>query len=121
MDTRPEVIGPGEWNALHRVAAKAIGSDGRRCFRNYVKNLAENFKCEKCRLHMQDYIKKNPLNRVGRGDKDPFKWTWQFHNTVNLRLGKPLLEFEEAWELHTKELEGCSSCSVSGDFFNEHA
>ena len=116
MDNRPETIGPGEWIALTRVALKATNSEGRKRFKEYVKDLSLNFKCEICREHIVEYLNENPIKYKNKDDLDAFQWVWQFHNTVNLRLGKPIIDFDDALEIHTGENSGCDSCS--GGFYN---
>ena len=42
-----------------------------------------------------------------------FKWAWMFHNTVNLRLHKPFVDWTTAWEMFDTGREVCTNCSGS--------
>ena len=40
------------------------------------------------------------------------KWSWQFHNAVNLRLHKPFVSWQNALAMFYNEQEPCNSCTV---------
>ena len=112
--TDPKYIGPGVWYNTHLKAYEA--TDDRRIeeFMDHMYLLAEKFACKKCRKHIRQYIESHPLedlknltNEEGRRI-GMFKWAWLFHNAVNTRIHKPLVDWETAWEMYDEEIEVCS-------------
>jgi hypothetical protein len=56
--------------------------------------------CSTCRKHYENEINKNFENL-----NEPmclFRWSVDFHNTVNTKLGKPLFTYEQALEKWTR-------------------
>jgi len=112
LDARPEVIGPGYWVNMHLVARRANTEPAKRAFRDYLRLLAETFPCEKCRLHIQEYLAAHPIERswtvlTTKGeDMGMFKYSWEFHDQVNRRLGKEGPDLVTAWEMYS---QGCKN------------
>lgn len=115
----PKVIGPGIWIVIHQTAKRAIDEPSKQSFVNLMKMLADQFPCDKCRRHINEYLQENPFEpywNINNDIGDPiglFKWSWNFHNTVNLRLNKSYIDFDTAWNLYSdKGIVACSSgCS----------
>jgi hypothetical protein len=112
MNSNPEYIGPGYWASWHIKSLQATNKDRKsEIARNIAIDIAY-FPCLKCRNHAKEYIKGNPLMPAVRSN-DPlslFKWTVNFHNSVNLRLGKPMINWQKAEKLWSGEsvcLEDC--------------
>ena len=82
-----------KWNEIHNKAAQV--SRGERSFKRFVDWIIEmprDLPCKICRNHAIEYIRDNPPELTA----NPFYWSWQFHNAVNLRKGKPLMSYEDA-------------------------
>jgi len=112
MSSNPEYIGPGYWASWH---IKSLQADTKERKSEIARNIAIDisyFPCMKCRNHAKEYIKGKPLMPAVRSG-DPlslFKWTVEFHNAVNLRLGKPMINWQKAEKLWSGEnvcLEDC--------------
>jgi len=85
--------GPGIWFVIHLMSYKTDKDQTlRRSFFTYIHALADNFPCGECRGHFKNYLSNNPPEK----SNELFKWSWEFHNTVNKRLGKQVLTYEEA-------------------------
>lgn len=85
--------GPGIWFAIHLMAYKTDKDITlKRPFLTYINALAENFPCGECRGHFKNYLSTNPPDKA----QELFKWTWEFHNAVNKRLGKKQFTYEES-------------------------
>jgi hypothetical protein len=98
----PATWGPYVWKGLHAIAAQCdIANDGEG-FWNYLTNLANVLPCETCKKHMQSYIASNP-----KPASQFFEYTVAFHNNVNARLGKKLINAEEARQ------EWASACTTT--------
>jgi hypothetical protein len=112
-----EYIGPGIWYVIHKTAITATDGAKIDFFLTLLKVVVKNLGL-KCKNHAQDYINQHPPNdyreiidentgeRIGM-----FYWSWEFHNDVNLRLGKNQMTFEEAYNLY-KNPEEVASCSL---------
>lgn len=87
------VVGRATWLALHAMADHFPlhpTSEERTAAINMIAGYALLYPCVKCRGHMQDYLKKNPLTCKTRIQL--VTWLFHFHNAVNRRLGKPELQ-----------------------------
>lgn len=92
----PKIVGPGTWNVIHVLALISEEEDDGEIYNRIVYRIVHSFPCAKCRRHAIKYLDKNPIT-VG----DEFAWSVSFHNSVNKRLGKPLMSTEEARDLYT--------------------
>jgi hypothetical protein len=90
----PGIWGPHLWQVLHRIgyystkhtpATDVLRKDARREFDWLMQHLETIVPCSECRQHIESHRKAFPVNSYeGVG-----KWIWEFHETVNERLGKP--------------------------------
>ena len=120
--TNPRYIGPGEWCALHRLAASANTDIGKKLFVNYMNVLSKTFPCISCREHIIEYMGKNPISKYGKIRNDEgidvgyFKWTFKFHNAVNVRIHRAEFSWDEAYSLYFTDIGTCSSdCTGEGE------
>ena len=102
----PKYIGPGTWYSIHLMSLHAITMPLKNAFKTFMYNLSDKFPCEKCRTHIVQYLKENPINirkTVKRDGKDigMFQYGWKFHNKVNSRLGKPQVNIDNALLMYT--------------------
>ena len=67
----------------------------------------ENFSCSKCKPHLLQYLKDNPLEK----SNSLFKWSWEFHNAVNRRIGKLEMDYETAY-MSVSNQNQCDSCKT---------
>jgi hypothetical protein len=116
-------IGPGIWYKKHRDAFHARTLEQQQEFARQTHNLASHFPCKDCRQHFLDYLEKNPIEDMfGKtieidGDNlhlGVFVWSWIFHNAVNQRLNKPLMEFRSAYNLFAED-QSCHADCETGD------
>lgn len=76
-----------------------------------IKYHSTIFPCEHCIKHYQKYLDDNPID-----DADSlFVYMWNFHNAVNVRLGKKTISLEECKDIYIKNGYKCDSCSAEGD------
>tara|TARA_Y100000389_G_scaffold203307_1_gene251338 strand:- start:16813 stop:17268 length:456 start_codon:yes stop_codon:yes gene_type:complete len=90
----PNVWGPIFWDTLHFTAfgypndPNKIDKDS---YKNFVINYVKVLPCDKCSSDANDYINlisDFEWNKI-LNDRDSFiKWTWDFHDYVNKKLGK---------------------------------
>jgi len=97
----PKVIGPGIWTTIHLLAIK-----DHELFKSYIKFLQLNFPCIICRNHINEYVNNNPIEKVDLDQdvniehKNFFKWSWMFHNEVNIKLGKSYMGWSTAYKIY---------------------
>jgi hypothetical protein len=117
--SNPDRIGVGIWYTLTLMAKHAVTDVKKNEFIDYVYLLSVEFPCGKCRIHFQEYLREhnfeNYMNLKDDAGNDigMFKWVWMFHNAVNMRLHKPFVDFQTAWEMFDTGREVCTNCSNS--------
>ena len=103
MQTSPCTFGPPQWRCLHLYADRvdeeyeASRKNLIGTFKKYVESTGELLTCGTCRGHFKENIKLLP---VPDDPVDVFRWSWKFHNAVNVSSGTRELTFEEAREAH---------------------
>ena len=118
-EVSPLTFGPGTWLVMHVFAMICDDEkENRKYFVFFIKKIIEKLPCQTCRKHAIEYITNN---RLGEND-ELFRWTWQFHNSVNQRLSKPVISYEESRLLYENSNvilqmngEDCSSCDGGAD------
>lgn len=120
--SKPKVFGPGVWWAIHSMAYRARDANKKIEFRNFMHTMRDTLPCIDCRKHCTEYILENPIEKwFYYNDEDTgepigcFYWAWRFHNTVNARLGKNPMSWEDAIKMH-----GVSSEVCAGDCDDDH-
>lgn len=113
--TSPEYIGPGVWRVIHSIARRADTDFKEDRAIEMIWELIDTFPCEKCAQDGRDHWKRdNIFNYIGERDRlGIFRWTVNFHNTVNLKLNKKMMDYDIALSLYDDDAM-CSlkSCSV---------
>ena len=77
-------LGRSTWHLLHEIA-KHADPEYSPAFMNLIKILSVLYPCAECRDHISNYISNRRIEMTE-------KWVCQFHNSVNVRLGKPVYE-----------------------------
>jgi len=110
-----EKDGPGIWHSIHVTAAWADNPEKVAFFNKWIRIIRENLKCEACRGHMGKYLDSHPPERA----PDPFIWSWEFHNAVNRRLGKPEMEYNTAKKMYLDgDVKNCTEGCKDEEEFN---
>jgi len=102
----PDSFGPGTWWILHLKSYNVDSTEKIEEFMDFLHLIIYNIPCLKCRGHAIEYIKSND------GSKYKYKYynnrfvgmfifISDFHNTVNKRKGKNIVN----WELAFKEYD----------------
>ena len=94
MGITPDIWGPNLWGTLHLLCLAGTITP------NFVQEYATVIPCPMCAGHFAEVLKENPLP----DSNDPlvlFRWSVHVHNVVNARLGKPILNPEQAMERWT--------------------
>lgn len=100
--------GPGLWFTFHVTSLEARNLISKQYAIRNMRLIATKLRCLKCRNHARDYMNKDPPEL----SRNLFRWTVDFHNSVNERLGKELWNYHKAYLYYSdppvaKEGEGC--------------
>ena len=89
--------GPDKWHDLHHRARDHKGDD-----MPYLNTLAAWITCGECRQHFRQYLAAQPP-RFQDTHFDYFAWTVNLHNSVNEKLGKPVISLTDAVDIYYKD------------------
>lgn len=109
----PRYIGPGTWFAIHLKARHANTPTKKREFTEFMWMIAHDFKCKTCAEHCRKYLEDHPITsyydvKSSSGEEiGCFKWSWMFHNAVNSRIGKPIVDWNTAYGMYFTESAVC--------------
>ena len=97
IDNKDKENLPELWKKIHLTAIKCDDTDK---FSEWLLMIVNTLPCD-CKWHALHYIQTNsPTDLIPTlSDTDiniAFVWSWEFHNSVNIRLGKPEFPYEEA-------------------------
>ena len=116
MFTSLRYFGHGLWFSIHTFALLAITLQLIDDFIINLWSILDKIPCGECRNHALKYINANPPEEL-KHDQDAneiligmFRWVWIFHNTVNARLGKPIVDWDTARSLYSNETMCNTSC-----------
>ncbi len=121
LTSDPASIGPGMWLSIHFKAKHATTEETKKEFIDYMYLLSIEFPCGKCRAHIQEYLETHPftdfLNMTNEKGQHigMFRYSWLFHNTVNLRLHKPFVNWQTAVAMFNTDGQPCESCTIKPD------
>jgi len=100
----PNKSGPGLWFMLTIMALHAETIEAKYHFIRNLRLLSDLHPCGECREHMKDYIYINPPENYLEFDNGLFDYMVTFHNSVNKRIGKPIMQYEDALYIYTDGL-----------------
>jgi len=109
MDNISKTFGPGLWHSIH-ITALLIDQE---IFLKWIKIQVASIPCPTCKEHASQYLLENPPEKyenvydTNHNLIGMFKWSWKFHNDVNLRLKKPLLDYTTAYSIYNSEANEC--------------
>ena len=107
------------WSIIHKYAISCKNSIQKKAFKLFIDNLAENFPCDTCKPHFKKMLNDVKIeyfeNKYYNGeDVSCFYWTFHMHNLVNIRLGKKILNFDEAYNIHINN-SACTECNANNN------
>jgi hypothetical protein len=99
--------GPRIWNVLHGLSLRAgtnqimmMRDDEMRTWEKIITSTGPMLPCEECRGHYAGWLASHPvkpLSSLGYSEKGDWirRWFYDLHTSVNQRLGKQNLAYEE--------------------------
>ena len=88
--------GPKTWDAMHAMSfgfPNLPTKDEKQQAYNFFTALSVMIPCQKCREHCKDHILTHPPKVQNRESLS--QWLFDFHNSVNKRLGKKLVSWDD--------------------------
>jgi hypothetical protein len=106
----PDVFGPPMWFSLHNGASKYPDNPSpviKQRMKYFIIGLPIMVPCTNCREHATMYIEKNleDLDVICSNRKNLFNFFVDFHNYVNKRVNKPIMDYSDAEKLYYGEVE----------------
>lgn len=102
--SNPETWGPAMWFINHLgsfSAPEIIPLEKREKYWNYIDGLPEILPCKNCSQHAREYVDSNARYRdqICASRDNLVRFFVDFHNSVNQRTGKPLITYEEVYQM----------------------
>lgn len=97
---KPWCFGNPTWEFIQRACMQfpeKPTDEQRKSKRQLLRRVIEDLPCTSCRTHASAYWEHTPPDL--RSQRTLFTWAWAFHNTVNARLNKEPVHFDEALRL----------------------
>jgi len=105
----PAPWGPAKWKELHDTARAGLITPA--WLERYSAGIPNN-PCG-CRNHWRSVLAAHPLPETACADAQ-FAWSWQLHNAVNAKLGKPALTLDEARRRYPAMAAPTQQCHSAG-------
>jgi hypothetical protein len=111
----PSYTGPGKWTCMNIIASEIFSDEDEINAIKTIKIILDNMNCS-CSDHIRAYMLNHNIDN-SRGIKDKngryigvAKYIWLFHNNVNIRLNKPLFEWNDFSEtfIYKTKITPCS-------------
>jgi hypothetical protein len=103
------------WGVIHIMALDAKTPAEQTIANKAIYHIITHLPCQQCSKHAIENIKTRvPFDKFLTSKKDEyalFRWSVEFHNTVNRQLGKPIIDFDTAKELW-EEVFNCKDCTL---------
>ena len=99
--------GPPLWEYLHMMSLKYSNSPSyneKRTMKNLLNNISHFLPCDKCRNHAVEYMNNNDLDIATTNTDTLFRFLVDFHNSVNKRLGKPIMGVNTAYTIYLSKI-----------------
>lgn len=87
----PKIWGPYFWKTFHIVAfGYPINPNikDKKVYKTFYKNFASILPCDKCSLEARKLNELVEWDSIFENRENLIKWTYEYHDTVNQRLGK---------------------------------
>ncbi len=96
----------GLWYDIHRRAILCETQDQayKERFCQFIDEVPLVLPCNKCVTHFIEHLEKYPIRKYIALPDGMYMWTWNLHNLVNLRLGKPILGYQESRKLYQPDV-----------------
>lgn len=101
-----EVWGPGAWLFLHSVTMtypEKPGEMEKQFYKNFFVNLGNVLPCPTCSEHYNKNLAEMPIDEHLSSRRSLVEWLIEMHNRVNIKNGKPTLNYDEVMQIYYKK------------------
>ena len=108
----PAAWGSQLWSSLHYIALGYPSNPStldRANYKMFFEGLYKVLPCNKCATHYQTLMTSMPIDGFLDNSEKLFEWTYNVHNSVNNKLGKP----EPSLQWARAQYNGLKPASVS--------
>lgn len=94
----PKIWGPYIWKTIHFVAhgyPEKPNYEDKKAYHDFYESIFKVLPCDKCSISSQDLFYKSHIYNYLDSKKDLIKWAYDFHDSVNNKLGKVSPSFDE--------------------------
>lgn len=103
---KPEIWGPSMWNIIHTISFEYPNNpttEDKQKHVDFILNLQFILPCKECRNHLSEILRNMKFNISHMKNKYTFsKFCVDLHNTVNKRLGKPIIPYQNVYMYYNK-------------------
>jgi hypothetical protein len=107
-EREPRLFGPHYWYMLHNMSLNYPNNASdiaKKKMRAFVEALPFLLPCRDCSEHAKFFMAKamrtNAVDHALESKKNLFTFLWRFHNSVNRRLNKPEVSFNDALSMYS--------------------
>lgn len=102
MGIDPNHFGPYFWATLHFIClgvSDNLTDEQKNGYIQFFNNLHYVIPCRSCGDHLRENLQKiKPIDYALVSSDELFKWSVDLHNVVNDMLGKPRMNYEDAYK-----------------------
>jgi len=103
--SNPNVWGPPFWFTIHNGICKypiSASNIQKERMKGFILGIPVMLPCEICKIHANNFIddSKKDLDLICSKRESLFKWSVDFHNSVNKRNNKKEISYEEAKNIY---------------------
>lgn len=89
----------GKWDDIHNMSLATSSREDQKSFASCLRIICYTHYCGGCRSHANAYIEARPPEN---SFSNCFHYTVEFHNNVNARLNKPIVDYNTAVMWYTR-------------------
>ncbi len=108
IEPNPRVFGPRMWFTLHTVSffyPEQPTSSDMKAYKDFYDGFSRFIPCKKCRNHYELFVHNHPLDGVLNSRDLLSRWVVHLHNSVNTKLGKSQMNYEDVVKMYRKEFQ----------------
>lgn len=96
-----------KWIDIHELSANVVSPDQIEPTYRSIQIILRSVRCERCSKHISIYHQEHPIDSYLQKDRltGLFDYYYEFHNAVNLRLGKPHMNYKSALQMYFESPE----------------
>lgn len=89
------------WEFIHTITLFSTETYDIQELKHVINGLAHLIPCKECKEHLMHFHEQHNVEEYLQRDRrlGLFEWTVDLHNSVNEKLGRPILPFRQALEI----------------------